>query len=354
MRRVASLLLCTAMLAGALLLGHGASADDSVAGKLAKARRDRDAAVAAEQGAASRVASVLAQYQGVQLQVAQTTIDLLASYEAKQTLSYQLASAQGALDRRAAAAYEAGPELPLELFLGSETFADYASAEEFAAHTFQVDTGTIAQVTAARKALGALTARLERRQHDLAASEAWLEALSAEAAAQLEAARTQADQAGLAVTQLEKEQAALAAAEAAAAASLANLVDASRGLDQSALLALLGPTQGKGCDIPPGLKPTGQEVDGISSWYGWDFAGQHTASGAIFDPNLFTAANKELPLNVFLRIHYKDKCAIVLVNDRGPYGLGRTFDVAEAVAGYLGYQGAGVAYVTTDVLAPAG
>ena len=85
-----------------------------------------------------------------------------------------------------------------------------------------------------------------------------------------------------------------------------------------------------------------------------DFAGQHTASGAIYDPRLFTLANKELPLGVFLRIHYKGKCAIALVNDRGPYGVqGRIFDVSEAIAEYLGYKGAGVAYVTTDVLVPA-
>ena len=59
-------------------------------------------------------------------------------------------------------------------------------------------------------------------------------------------------------------------------------------------------------------------------------------------------------LNVFLRVHYNGRCAVVLVNDRGPYGGGRTFDLSEAAADYLGYIRAGVVSVTADLLIPAG
>jgi hypothetical protein len=97
--------------------------------------------------------------------------------------------------------------------------------------------------------------------------------------------------------------------------------------DQSSLLALLGPTGGRTCDTPEGLAPTGEVFDGYASWYGWEFGGQPTATGAIFDPRLFTAANRSLPFGTFLRVSYGGRCAIVLVNDRGPYGrLERVID----------------------------
>jgi rare lipoprotein A len=114
-------------------------------------------------------------------------------------------------------------------------------------------------------------------------------------------------------------------------------------------LALLGPNQGRGCDIPPTLRDTGQRIAGTASWYGDDTI---TATGDPFDPNLFTAANKELPLNVYIRVHYNGRCAILLVNDRGPYGYGRVFDLSEGAATYLGYWSAGVVWVTADVLVP--
>jgi rare lipoprotein A (peptidoglycan hydrolase) len=119
---------------------------------------------------------------------------------------------------------------------------------------------------------------------------------------------------------------------------------------EAKLLALLGPSGGRGCAIPSGLRETGQTIAGDASWYGDDFAGQPTASGATFDPSLFTAAHRTLPLGVFLRVQYNGRCAIVLVNDRGPYGnYGRIIDLAQAPAQYLGL---GVGAVTADVLVP--
>ena len=120
--------------------------------------------------------------------------------------------------------------------------------------------------------------------------------------------------------------------------------------DQSPLLALLGPTGGRTCDTPEGLAPTGEVFDGYASWYGWEFGGQPTATGAIFDPRLFTAANRSLPFGTFLRVSYGGKCAIVLVNDRGPYGrLERVIDLSEAAAEYLGV---GVSWVHAEILVP--
>ena len=119
---------------------------------------------------------------------------------------------------------------------------------------------------------------------------------------------------------------------------------------EARLLALLGPSGGRGCSLPSGLRDTGQRISGDASWYGGSFAGQPTASGATFDPSLFTAAHRTLPLGVFLRVHYGGNCAIVLVNDRGPYGnYQRIIDLAHEPADYLGI---GVARVTADVLVP--
>ena len=119
---------------------------------------------------------------------------------------------------------------------------------------------------------------------------------------------------------------------------------------QAKLLALLGPAGGRTCAIPNGLRDTSRTISGVASWYGPHFAGGPTASGAEFDPSLFTAAHRTLPLGVFLRVHFESRCAIVLVNDRGPYGnYHRIIDLARAPASYLGL---GVGHVTADVLVP--
>jgi len=124
------------------------------------------------------------------------------------------------------------------------------------------------------------------------------------------------------------------------------------GVDQTELLRMLGPTGGRGCAIPPRLARTGDTFTGEASWYGDELAGNPTATGAIFDPDLFTAAHRTLPLPSFLHITYQGRCATVLVNDRGPYIEPRVLDLSEGAATYLGYAGAGVATVTAEILVP--
>ncbi len=353
------------MLATALLVAAlgpvGTAAADPVGRRLSKAKSQEQVARGALRDAERRLRALIEEFRAIQQRLSESAIDVVASYQSQDVLTDELAQAQETLDRRATEAYEAGPAITLELFLGSATPADFASAQEFAARAFVVDEETVGEVTKLRTALADLTSQREARQQDLAAAAERLEGLASEAVEELRGAREKARKAGLTVRRLQQEQRALQQARAAAnharaAAnhSLDGLVDPSRGKDQSDLLALLGPSGGRTCQIPSGLKDTGRRLSGYSSWYGWEFAGRRTASGAIFDPRLFTLANKELPLGVFLRIHFKGKCAIALVNDRGPYGVpGRIFDVAEAVADYLGYKGAGVALVSTDILVPA-
>jgi rare lipoprotein A (peptidoglycan hydrolase) len=353
MRRAFSLFLSAALLLVALGPVGRASAE-SVDRRLSRAKGQEQAARDAVRRAERGLLAALDEYRTVQRRLSQAAIDVVASYQTQDILTDDLTAAQQTLDRRATEAYEAGPAITLEMFLGSATPADFASAQEFAARAFLVDEETVGRVTRLRTELATLTARREARQAELAAAAERLDELADRAGTELAAAREQARRAGLTVRKLQREQRALELARSAANASLDGLVNPSRGKDQRHLLALLGPTGGRTCEIPPGLEDTGRRLSGQSSWYGWEFAGRPTASGAIFDPRLFTLANKELPLGVFLRIRFKGKCAIALVNDRGPYGVpGRIFDVAEAVAKYLGYKGAGVAYVNTDVLVPA-
>jgi rare lipoprotein A (peptidoglycan hydrolase) len=352
-RRAASLFLSAALLMVAVgPVGHATA--ESVDRRLSRAQERMQAARAAVRRAERSLQTALSQYRTIQQQLSRAAIDVVASYETQDQLSEELVAAQETLDRRATEAYQAGPAITLEMFLGSATPADFASAQEFAARAFLVDEETVARVTDLRTDLAAVTARREARQGELAVAAERLEELADRASAELQSARDDARRAGLTVAKLQREQRALELARSAANASLDGLVNPSRGRDQSRLLALLGPTGGRTCEIPQGLKDTGRRLSGYSSWYGWEFAGRPTASGAIFDPRLFTLANKELPLGMFLRIRFKGKCAIALVNDRGPYGVpGRIFDVAEAVAKYLGHKGGGVAYVNTDVLVPA-
>jgi hypothetical protein len=288
------------------------------------------------------------------MDLASAAADLVEVYQSQRTLTDRLAQAQAALDERAAEAYILGPGAALDVYLGARSLADLSSVSMYVESAFGTGGDVVGDVVQAKAELATLTTSLQARQQDLAATVETLGQLTEEATSELDDALAQAAAAKVEVDRLEEEQRQLEEAAAEVARALYGLVDPSRGTDQSALLALLGPTGGKTCGTPEGLVDTGEHLEGMSSWYGWDFAGQATASGAIFDPRLFTVANKELPLGVFLRLHYDGSCAIVLLNDRGPYGVeGRIFDVAEAVAQYLGYKSAGVAYVTADVLVPA-
>lgn len=344
MRKTSWVGLCAILVTLAAVAGPGAWAQ-STQEQLDQAKATREAALSAQREAER----TLEEYGRLNAELELAIRDVIIASLAERELSASLDEAQALLDRRARIAYQLGPALPIELFLGSRTPGDFASVQGYVARTFQVDEAAVVDVTAARRSLEVVSSGLERRRSDLAESAMRLRLLAADAADRIELARAEANAASAEIEQLEKE---LAEQQAAAAASLARLIDATRGYDQTELLALLGPNEGRGCEIPEGLVDTGQRVEGLSSWYGWEFAGQHTASGAIFDPRLFTVANKELPLNVFLRIRYGGKCAIALLNDRGPYGGGRVFDVSEAIAEYLGYIGAGVVWVETDVLVP--
>jgi rare lipoprotein A len=104
-----------------------------------------------------------------------------------------------------------------------------------------------------------------------------------------------------------------------------------------------------GSDYPKGYAPTGQRIAGTASWYGPGFVGSPTASGAPYDPERLTCANKELPLGTVIRVSANGRAISCLVNDRGPYVGDRILDMSRAGSRALGYDG--LASVVIEVLA---
>ena len=87
----------------------------------------------------------------------------------------------------------------------------------------------------------------------------------------------------------------------------------------------------------------------ISSWYGPGFDGRLTASGSRYNQNGLTAAHKTLPFGTKLRVCFR-RCAVVVVNDRGPYIHGRTLDLSKGAADAIGLTASGVGRVSVTRL----
>ncbi len=92
--------------------------------------------------------------------------------------------------------------------------------------------------------------------------------------------------------------------------------------------------------------------EGTASWYGTEFEGQKTANGEIFNPNLYTAAHKTMPLPSVVRVTNleNNKSVVVRVNDRGPFTKDRLIDVSEVAAAELGFKDKGTTRVRMEVL----
>jgi rare lipoprotein A len=88
----------------------------------------------------------------------------------------------------------------------------------------------------------------------------------------------------------------------------------------------------------------------LSSWYGPGLEGNLTASGETFDPyDDHTAASLYYPMGTKLRVCYA-ACAVVRVNDLGPYVGGRDLDLSQAAAEEIGLTAVGTDFVDVRVL----
>jgi hypothetical protein len=301
----------------------------------------------------SRLREMTDEYRSIQEGLDRAATDLKLTARRRDDLSVQLVQAQDDLDVEAVRVYQEGPGKALEMILGAETTRDLAAIGQITNRALEVQNQTIERVTYLRSAANQTQSLLRARQTELQASARRLRTLASRIFAGLDRAQAIAIQAGLAQGGLLEQQQAFEELTADAANSLSALVAVASGANQAGLLPLLGATGGRTCAIPGGLRSTGQRLAGQASYYGWELAGNHTASGAVFDPRIFTAAHKTLPLGTFLRVQYGGRCAVVLVNDRGPYIGPRIIDLSQGVAEWLGMLSSGVGYVTAEILVPA-
>lgn len=88
----------------------------------------------------------------------------------------------------------------------------------------------------------------------------------------------------------------------------------------------------------------------VASWYGPGFDGRRTASGCAYDQDGLSAASRVLPLGTVLEVTYGGRTVRVVVDDRGPYVVGRGLDLSRGAAARLGLLRAGVARVTTRIV----
>ena len=325
---------------------------------LSEARAEKQSALAEVRMLTERVERLRVQISALEAQTAQAAAHLVDAYRHDLLVDAELDEARDTLAARARAAYQAGPAGLLEVLLAAGNPSDVAMVQRVIDEQILGDVSDIAHVLDDRTAVEEATKEVERRKRKLARQRDRLESLLTEMGILLARAQDAAHRAGQRVRSLErqelerrKRELERQEEELARAAERVEEVEEliTGGTDQTELLELLGPDGGRGCDIPAGLRATGKGFEGLSSWYGWDFAGRPTASGAIFDPRLFTAAHRTLPLPTFLHVRHGDRCATVLVNDRGPFIEGRVLDLSKGAADYLGL---GLGRVEAEILAP--
>ncbi len=90
----------------------------------------------------------------------------------------------------------------------------------------------------------------------------------------------------------------------------------------------------------------------VASWYGHNFHGKTTASGAVFDMHDFTCAHRTFPFGTWLRITniVNRKSTFCMVNDRGPFEAVRDLDLSYAAATMLDMISLGICSVRIEYL----
>ncbi|MGH2661787.1 MAG: RlpA-like double-psi beta-barrel domain-containing protein [Actinomycetota bacterium] len=296
---------------------------------------------------AGDLAALSTRYQRVHTNAEAAAARLVDALLLESTLQGKLAQARALLENRADAFYRAGPAAFLEAMFAAESLGDLSARQVLIEHALEAGVAEAGEALAATESIEAIRREAERHRAELVARQQELEEIRTLLEIRLSAARQEARQAGVRVQALIEERRRLA--DLTATEQMFGDLLAVDG-DLGRLLQMLGPTGGRGCQIPPDLVLAGRGFAGEASFYGEEFAGNPTAIGHIFNPVLFTAAHRTLPLPSFLHVRYGNKCATVLVNDRGPYVEGRVLDLSEGAASYLGLPGVG--QVQADILVP--
>jgi rare lipoprotein A len=125
--------------------------------------------------------------------------------------------------------------------------------------------------------------------------------------------------------------------------------------ERSVLPINIAPTSPVVLEKPPEAiekKRSAKVQVGKASWYGANFQGKRTASGAVFDQNQQTAAHRTFPLGSRVRVTRLDnnKSVEVEITDRGPFVDGRIIDLSRAAAASLGMLEEGTVTVRVELL----
>lgn len=93
------------------------------------------------------------------------------------------------------------------------------------------------------------------------------------------------------------------------------------------------------------------QFSGVAAYYDRHYSGR-TASGARYNPNLFTAAHRSLPFGTRVRVtdRRSGRSVEVVITDRGPFNKGRVIDLSLAAAKELRMIDRGLARVTASVI----
>jgi len=231
---------------------------------------------------------------------------------------------------RAVEAYKSGSTTRLALLLSARSLGELYTLAEVTMQAGEADGDALQELIAAREKVEAAQARVDERKQALLADQQAADAVKNEITDTIAVRRATLAELTDKITALEER--ARAAAAVAATAQGINVGEE--------LLNLLKPA-GPAPAIPDNFVSTGVTFEGIASWYGPGFEGNPTASGQIFDPSLYTAASKELPLGSWLFVQHQGRGVVVLVNDRGPYVEGRILDLSHAAAQAVGITGLG-------------
>ena len=267
-------------------------------------------------------------------QIAQASSDIgLLELELHRAEQAHARATQEYIDR-AVEAYMDGSTTHLALLLSAKDMNQLFTIAEATAASAKQDADSVDEALRAQEVAEQRQLEIDERKQRLLAAEARVEALTSSIANALEARRELLANLTAEVAELERQ----ARAAAAAAAR-----------PDEAFLALLGGS-GPSLDIPDGYVGTGVTFEGLASWYGPGFEGNHTASGDVFDSSLYTAASKELPLGTWLFVQRNGRGVVVLVNDRGPYVGDRILDLSRAAAEAIGLTGPGVGWVAAEIL----
>lgn len=331
------------VLAGVLLIGAPAAAQtiDAALDRRSEARRQLETASAG-------FGELAKEYTRVQARAGLAAARLVDALLVQSELQAEAASSRALLDGRADAIYRAGPAAFMEVLLGSTGPGDFLARQELVERALGEGVEDAAAALEAKEDAGDLVRELEDARAELVRQQGRLSEIRYVMEIRLAEARSNLEAADMRIAELERQESVLFDA-AQLEQQYLDLIEVDGELAE--LLEMLGPTGGRGCEIPPELETTGQVFAGESSFYGEEFAGNPTAIGHVFNPALFTAAHLTLPLPSFLHVRYGDRCATVLVNDRGPYVDGRILDLSEGAAMYLGLPGVGD--VRAEILKPA-